>query len=87
MLTKRYLLMRATLGLIPPSRSLKPKTRQNLNATQANFQLIVITHDEAFVEMLGRSENAHSYFRVSKAYDANGVPYSQIEELPIEKFG
>ena len=34
---------------------------------QSNFQLIIITHDEAFVQALGRSEHANSYFRVEKA--------------------
>eukprot|EP00965_Chrysotila_dentata_P061458 2035508-Pleurochrysis_carterae.AAC.1 len=53
---------------------------------QDNFQLLVITHDEAFVEMLGRSENASKYYRVSKAFEG-GVPYSTIEEVDIERFG
>lgn len=33
---------------------------------QANFQLIVITHDEEFVEKLGRAEHASHYWRVTK---------------------
>ncbi|ESO09026.1 hypothetical protein HELRODRAFT_168960 [Helobdella robusta] len=33
---------------------------------QKNFQLIVITHDEDFVELLGRSEFVEEFFRVRK---------------------
>jgi DNA repair protein RAD50 len=33
---------------------------------QRNFQLIIITHDEEFVQLLGRSEHADYYWRVSK---------------------
>lgn len=33
---------------------------------QANFQLVIITHDEEFVEMLGRQECADHYYRVFK---------------------
>lgn len=33
---------------------------------QANFQLIVITHDEEFVNFLGRSDIAEYYYRVHK---------------------
>jgi DNA repair exonuclease SbcCD ATPase subunit len=38
---------------------------------QENFQLIVITHDEEFVELLGKREVADYYYRVSK--DRSGV--------------
>ncbi|CAO3628334.1 unnamed protein product [Cunninghamella echinulata] len=34
--------------------------------SQTNFQLIVITHDEEFVEYLSRSEVAEGYYRISK---------------------
>lgn len=33
---------------------------------QQNFQLIVITHDESFVQLLGRSDQAEHYWRVFK---------------------
>ena len=33
---------------------------------QSNFQLVIITHDEEFVQLLGRSEHADFYWRVSK---------------------
>ena len=33
---------------------------------QKNFQLIVITHDEAFLTMLSRSESVEYYYRVRK---------------------
>lgn len=34
--------------------------------TQSNFQLILITHDEEFVQLLGREECAEYYYRVFK---------------------
>ncbi|KAL6065852.1 DNA repair protein rad50 [Balamuthia mandrillaris] len=46
---------------------------------QRNFQLIVITHDEEFVQLLGRSEHADYYWRVSK--DIGG--YSTLERQDI----
>ena len=33
---------------------------------QSNFQLVIITHDEAFLEMLHRYGHARTYYRVSK---------------------
>ena len=33
---------------------------------QRNFQLIVITHDDEFVDMLGRSKFVDDYYHVSK---------------------
>ena len=35
-------------------------------SVQKNFQLIIITHDEDFVEMLGRSEYMDHFYRVEK---------------------
>ncbi|CAF0934284.1 unnamed protein product [Brachionus calyciflorus] len=35
-------------------------------STQKNFQLVIITHDEDFVEMLGRSEYMDQFYRVHK---------------------
>ena len=35
-------------------------------AGQKNFQLVVITHDEDFVELLGRSEHVEQFFKVRK---------------------
>lgn len=46
-----------------------------MRGAQGNFQLIVITHDEEFVELLGRHECADYYWRVYK--DEN--QYSIIE--------
>lgn len=43
---------------------------------QANFQLIVITHDEEFVEKLGSDEHASHYWRVTK--DAKYVPQPRV---------
>eukprot|EP01102_Stenamoeba_stenopodia_P001782 TRINITY_DN11621_c0_g1_i1.p1 TRINITY_DN11621_c0_g1~~TRINITY_DN11621_c0_g1_i1.p1 ORF type:complete len:1339 (+),score=313.83 TRINITY_DN11621_c0_g1_i1:75-4019(+) len=48
---------------------------------QSNFQLIVITHDEEFVQLLGRSEYADYYWKVFK--DAN--QHSSIERQDIRE--
>ena len=42
---------------------------------QHNFQLLVITHDEDFVELLGRSEYVDEFYKVSK--DDMWVYYSR----------
>uniref|UniRef100_A0A6I8Q165 RAD50 homolog, double strand break repair protein n=1 Tax=Xenopus tropicalis TaxID=8364 RepID=A0A6I8Q165_XENTR len=36
---------------------------------QRNFQLVVITHDEDFVELLGRSEYVEHFYRIKKNID------------------
>ncbi|KAG8439205.1 hypothetical protein GDO86_005431 [Hymenochirus boettgeri] len=36
---------------------------------QRNFQLIIITHDEDFVELLGRSEYVEHFYRIKKNID------------------
>lgn len=54
---------------------------------QSNFQLVVITHDEAFVSLLGRSENASHYFRVDKKMVDGDAPHTVIDQLPIEGWG
>jgi len=46
---------------------------------QSNFQLVVITHDESFVQQIGKSEFASYYYRISK--DLNG--HSRIVKHPI----
>lgn len=38
-------------------------------ADSGHFQLIIITHDEDFVELLGRSASIEHYYKVSKAAD------------------
>jgi DNA repair protein RAD50 len=47
---------------------------------QANFQLVIITHDEEFVEMLGRYECADYYYRVFK----DDSQYSTIEQQAFQ---
>jgi len=60
------------------------KTRKQ----QSNFQLVVITHDEDFVQLIGRSENCSHYYRVSKEFHApNEPPVSTIKQHPIDSFG
>lgn len=46
---------------------------------QSNFQLIVITHDEDFLSLLGKSEYADYYWRIFK--DETG--HSNIERQLI----
>jgi DNA repair protein RAD50 len=46
---------------------------------QSNFQLVIITHDESFVQQIGKSEFASYYYRISK--DING--HSRIVKNPI----
>nr|CAH8855068.1 unnamed protein product [Trichobilharzia regenti] len=46
---------------------------------QKNFQLIVITHDADFVELLGRSDYVENFFLLSR--DAQGL--SEIKKVPI----
>ena len=48
---------------------------------QENFQLIVITHDEAFVEELGQRADCEYYFRVSK----NAAQHSTIVKQPFAR--
>lgn len=47
---------------------------------QENFQLVVITHDQQFVQLLGR-DNAEHYWRVYK--DSNS--YSRIQKDLVKK--
>ena len=55
---------------------------------QANFQLLVITHDEEFVQLIGRSENCSHYFHVEKRFLKDGYPpASTITKMAIERFG
>jgi len=46
---------------------------------QTNFQLIIITHDEDFVQLLGRSEHTDYYWRVTK--DTKGFSNIQRQEI------
>ena len=48
---------------------------------QKNFQLIIITHDEDFLDMLGRSEYLNEFYRVKK--DENGYVTEVAEKKPI----
>nr|XP_039250335.1 DNA repair protein RAD50-like [Styela clava] len=48
---------------------------------QRNFQLIVITHDEDFVELLGRSNHVDHYFRVEKKDGKSRISKFSIETL------
>jgi len=55
---------------------------------QSNFQLIVITHDEEFVQLIGRSENCSHYYWVEKRFLKDGdPPVSTITKKSIDRFG
>jgi len=47
---------------------------------QKNFQLIIITHDEEFVDMLGQRDHCDYYYRVYKDEEQN----SRIKQQPFE---
>ncbi|KAG6941122.1 RAD50 double strand break repair protein [Chelydra serpentina] len=50
---------------------------------QRNFQLLVITHDEDFVELLGRSEYVEKFYRIKKNIDQ----CSEIVKCNISSLG
>nr|XP_048717288.1 DNA repair protein RAD50 isoform X2 [Caretta caretta] len=50
---------------------------------QRNFQLLVITHDEDFVELLGRSEYVEKFYRIKKNIDQ----CSEIVKCSISSLG
>ncbi|NXT18989.1 RAD50 protein, partial [Syrrhaptes paradoxus] len=50
---------------------------------QRNFQLLVITHDEDFVELLGRSEYVEMFYRIKKNIDQ----CSEIMKCSVSSLG
>ncbi|CAH2276994.1 DNA repair RAD50 [Pelobates cultripes] len=50
---------------------------------QRNFQLLVITHDEDFVELLGRSEYVENFYRIKK----NMEQCSEIVKCSVSSLG
>ncbi|XP_022348806.1 DNA repair protein RAD50 isoform X2 [Enhydra lutris kenyoni] len=50
---------------------------------QRNFQLLVITHDEDFVELLGRSEYVDKFYRIKKNIDQ----CSEIVKCSVSSLG
>ncbi|RUS82217.1 hypothetical protein EGW08_010031 [Elysia chlorotica] len=50
-------------------------------STQRHFQLVVITHDEDFVELLGRSDHVDEYIQVSKNHEG----LSQLTVRPVDQ--
>ncbi|NXK86738.1 RAD50 protein, partial [Formicarius rufipectus] len=50
---------------------------------QRNFQLLVITHDEDFVELLGRSEYVETFYRIRKSIDQ----CSEIMKCSVSSLG
>lgn len=49
---------------------------------QRNFQLVVITHDEDFVELLGRSDYVDNFFRVSKnEFGCSRLTQTSVQDL------
>lgn len=58
-----YVLIYLLLLALP--RIIKSRSRQR------NFQLLIITHDEDFVELLGRSSYIEHFYRIRKNQDQN----------------
>ncbi|XP_042637305.1 DNA repair protein RAD50 [Orycteropus afer afer] len=50
---------------------------------QRNFQLLIITHDEDFVELLGRSEYVEKFYRIKKNMDQ----CSEIVKCSVSSLG
>lgn len=49
---------------------------------QYNFQLVVITHDEEFVELLGRSEYVEFYYQMKKnEYGCSRIHRANVQQL------
>lgn len=44
---------------------------------QANFQLIVITHDERFAQLIGQRQHAEKYYRVTKDQNQHSIIEAQ----------
>jgi len=40
---------------------------------QRNFQLIIITHDEDFMQLLGKSDYADYYYRIQKSPEGSST--------------
>lgn len=53
------------------------RTRQQ----QRNFQLVVITHDEEFVQNLGRADFVDYYFRIYKDDRYFDFTYSSLKQV------
>ncbi|XP_064608041.1 LOW QUALITY PROTEIN: DNA repair protein RAD50-like [Liolophura sinensis] len=52
---------------------------------QRNFQLVVITHDEDFVELLGRSDYVEDFYRIRKnAFGCSQISCARVADLHVE---
>ena len=75
----------------PNVRSLGEALNEIINLrkqTQSNFQLVCITHDEEFVQRIGRSENCSHYYWIEKKFHGNEIiPSSTITKKSIDRFG
>ncbi|NXM31141.1 RAD50 protein, partial [Oxyruncus cristatus] len=54
-----------------------------IRSRQSNFQLLVITHDEDFVELLGRSKYVETFYRIRK----NTAQRSEIMKCRVTSLG
>jgi DNA repair protein RAD50 len=69
---------RANIGGLAEALAELIESRRN----QRNFQLIIITHDESFVRMLGRLRACENFYRVAKDdYGHSTISRSAIYEL------
>ncbi len=55
------------------------KTIIEIRRKQRNFQLVLITHDRDFIDMIGAREFTSEYFMIHK--DANGKSHAQVKDL------
>lgn len=46
---------------------------------QRNFQLVLITHDREFIDMIGARDFANEFFMVYK--DSNGISHAKVQDL------
>ena len=53
---------------------------------QENFQLIVITHDERFAQLIGQRQHAEKYYRVTKDDQYAQIHLSYILIILLELF-
>ncbi|XP_050167908.1 DNA repair protein RAD50 [Myiozetetes cayanensis] len=92
-LAETFCLNCAILALDEPTTNLDRENIESLahalveiiksRSQQRNFQLLVITHDEDFVELLGRSKYVETFFRIRK----NSGQCSEIMKCTVSSLG
>ncbi|KAA8586739.1 hypothetical protein FQN60_000575 [Etheostoma spectabile] len=70
-LAETFCLNCGILALDEPTTNLDRDNIESLAHALRNFQLLIITHDEDFVELLGRSSYIEHFYRIRKNQDQN----------------